>query len=223
MVYVPPQRRITEPTCERCGGLRPEYARRNRRRLGSVMAGVVCCCKPTGCGDSVDLTLSGIDTSRCTGCYADTSSPTQYFTYDEISGVDGTYSVSFSQEVDVSCSDLGSTRVCEFLLTFFGGIVFKQTNHGNDDTCGGGDQNESNDLVLRVWIRKDDNTKVFQIEAEASPVSTGVYWFSVDTSDCDGTQASTGADIENQAVCGAGAADGHDGAANGGTAKVTLP
>lgn len=36
---------IITPRCERCGGLRPEYARANRRRLGAVAYGLmVCCC-----------------------------------------------------------------------------------------------------------------------------------------------------------------------------------
>lgn len=35
---------IITPRCERCGGLRPEYARVNRRRLGAVAYGLMACC-----------------------------------------------------------------------------------------------------------------------------------------------------------------------------------
>lgn len=120
---------ILTPTCERCGGLRSEYQRLNRRRLG-MSYHRRCCCVACDPESQVEVTFENI--VPCSGCVLLQGESNRWrIDWDAAPSLNGTYVASF-----LSTSGTGSDVVCTYRYTAPAGEYLRYVNFlGLGSTC----------------------------------------------------------------------------------------
>ena len=126
-------RRLIDPVCRRCGGLKRRYARKYRRCLG-LSYHRACCCPQFDCTTTTQLTVTlAIDSSPCSGCHQHgkntwSSTNREGDTYYNLIGYDGSYTIDLTTGGPDFCNYLG-------VFTTSGADRFDEVDYYQGDTC----------------------------------------------------------------------------------------
>jgi hypothetical protein len=192
----PPGPRVDNPICQRCGGMRCEYSRLNRRHLGMTNHRNCCCqCDPCVSGSSITVTFSDVNASICTGCAAGDQ------TYSSLM-LDGSYSLSYPGAT--TAGDCGYFN--DFSdITYWGNLVYP------NPSCTGAPSDFSEGSI-RIELTLNGTTE----NISSMAVIGGTYVRSA--FEATGLTKTFGDTIANQALCSSSSV-----VASGGTAVVTCP
>lgn len=212
-LWTPGKPRIARPhVCGRCGCLRREWAREDRWRRFLSMHRVCCCGNQPTCEDlgvsSLEVTISGVEAARCTGCYQRGSLQISR-EHTELSGIDGTFRVPFVGTINFG-------QICQFRLNSSDGYM--TSNEYGDDSCGVFDR-QGEWITAHILIEYDTNTGTFnrlRVEHEDQQTSgiggAGTWAFRADSGGYSFDSA-----IPNEASC------EYRRSSNGGTMTVASP
>lgn len=199
MIWTPRKPKVESPNCPKCGGMRRQYARANRRRLGIGGLLATCCC-PDGCTcdcgtnpSTITATPSGITVCNKSGnCWGDCpgeSSPLSFEISEDLEN--DTYSMTEDSSLSGCYADATLYGSCDAL-------EYQTADCTEDSAC-------AQPLTRGTLWCKGGNTWAFSIVAGFGLSGGGTYYlvlfYATFTSNPCGTTLVIGNELESADCC----------------------